>query len=297
MTGQSRVLALLDGTLADPGAPLVRAGDLGLMRGDGVFETVLVEHAVARELDAHLDRLARSARSLGLPEPDPAAWRRCVAAAVAGWGRADELSLTLVYSRGTAADGSATTGFAFGLPVSPRRRQLRETGVSALSLDRGVPLGPADHAPWLLLGVKSLSYAVNMAAVRHVEELGADDAIFTAPDGTVLEGPTSSLVVAAGGTLRTTSPSLGVLPGTTQRALFEAAEAAGWRVEEGSMALEDLFAADGVFLTSAGHKVTRVHTLDGRPLRDSAPLAASLLRLLDDRYRKRAHQSRNEATT
>ena len=37
-----RVLALLDGGLADPDAPLLRADDLGVMRGDGVFETVLV---------------------------------------------------------------------------------------------------------------------------------------------------------------------------------------------------------------------------------------------------------------
>src|SRR5687767_4609092 len=37
-----RVLALLDGTLADPDAPLIRVDDLGLMRGDGIFETVLV---------------------------------------------------------------------------------------------------------------------------------------------------------------------------------------------------------------------------------------------------------------
>lgn len=293
MSGPRRVLALLDGTLADPDAPLVRAGDLGLMRGDGVFETVLVEHAVAHELDAHVERLARSAGLLGLPEPGAAAWRRCVAAAVGGWGSQDELSLTLVCSRGMAADGSAGTCFAFGLPMSPRRVRLRETGVSALSLDRGVPLDVVDRAPWLLLGAKTLSYAVNMAAVRYAEEHGADDAIFTAPGGTVLEGPTSSLVVASGGTLRTTPSALGVLPGTTQRALFEEAEADGWRVVEEPMSLDDLRAADGVFLTSAGHKVTRVHTLDGRPLPDSSALAARLLGLLERRYRKRATQSRN----
>lgn len=288
MTDDQRVLALLDGGLADPGTPLVRAGDLGLMRGDGVFETVLVQHAVAQELPAHLDRLAHSAGALGLPPPDPVAWRRCVAAAVAGWGRADELTLTLVYSRGMAPDGSATTGFAFGMPVSPSRKRLRETGVSVLTLDRGVHPDVVDRAPWLLLGVKSLSYAVNMAAARHVQELGVDDAVFTAPDGTVLEGATSTVVVATDDVLRTTPTSLGVLAGTTQAALFEAAETAGWTVKAEPMTRTDLHDADGVFLTSAGHKVTRVHTLDGRPLRDSSALAASLGELLEARYASRA---------
>ncbi|MBW4722039.1 aminotransferase class IV [Saccharothrix sp. SC076] len=267
------------------------------MRGDGVFETVLVEDAAPRELTAHLARLVRSAGALGLPAPHPAAWRRCVAAAVAGWGRPDELSLTLVHARGTAPDGSAPTSFAFGMPVSPKRRRLRGTGVAVLSLARGVDPDLVGRAPWLLHGVKSLSYAVNMAATRYAESQGADDAVFTAPDGTVLEGPTSTVVVAHDGVLSTTPPDLGVLPGTTQAALFEAAEAAGWRVAARRLALADLWSADGVFLTSAGHKVTRVRSLDGTPLRDSSALAAELSGLLEARYANRAVHSWNEATT
>ncbi len=216
---------------------------------------------------------------------------------MAGWGRPDELSLTLVCTRGTAPDGTATTAFAYGIPVSPRRRQLRRTGVAALSLERGLDPGLVGRAPWLLHGVKSLSYAVNMAATRYVEEQGADDAIFTAPDGTVLEGPTSTVVVAHGDVLRTTPASLGVLPGTTQAALFAAAEAAGWQVRTEPISAADLHAADGVFLTSAGHKVTRVHTLDGTRLRDSSALAAHLARLLESRYPNRAVHSCNDATT
>ena len=55
-----RVLVFLDGTVTDPGQAQIRVDDLGLLRGDGVFETILVTDGQARELRPHLRRLARS---------------------------------------------------------------------------------------------------------------------------------------------------------------------------------------------------------------------------------------------
>ena len=55
------VVALLDGTLIDPAQPIVRADDLGVVRGDGVFDALLAVDGEARDLDAHLERLASSA--------------------------------------------------------------------------------------------------------------------------------------------------------------------------------------------------------------------------------------------
>ena len=80
-----RVLALLDGTIVDPEAPLLRADDLGVMRGDGIFETILVVDRRPRELGPHLDRLANSARLMGIALPERAAWERAVRAVVYDW--------------------------------------------------------------------------------------------------------------------------------------------------------------------------------------------------------------------
>ena len=68
-----------------------------------------------------------------------------------------------------------------------------------LLLDRGFTAQAAQAAPWLLAGAKTLSYGVNMAALRYAAEHGADDAIFVGSDGGVLEAPTASVVVATGG--------------------------------------------------------------------------------------------------
>ncbi len=281
-----RVLVTLDGNVADPDQPQIRVDDLGLMRGDGIFETVLVVDRKPRELDLHLTRLARSARLLELPPPDRAVWEARVAQVIDRWSWADspEMALKLVYTRGVDGGDGTPTGFALGIEVSPKVRDQRRDGVAAVTLERGIDSGLAERAPWLLLGAKSLSYAINMAAGREAARRGADEVIFTATDGVVLEGPTSNLILATGRTLRTPPPNIGILPGTTQAGLFRAAERAGWSVKIESVGVDELAGADGVFLASSVRKITRVHTLDGTTLPDATALHAELTALYESEY-------------
>jgi 4-amino-4-deoxychorismate lyase len=282
--GHVRVLAMLDGTLADPDSPQIRVDDLGLMRGDGVFETILVVDRRPRELGPHLDRLARSAGMIDIPLPERAAWERAVRAVLDTWPADGELALKLVCTRGIDGGDGTPTGFALGMEIGERTREQRRNGISVITLERGIAPGLADRAPWLLLGAKTISYAVNMAAQREAERRGADDVVFTATDGSLLEGPTSTLVVASGRTLRTPPAQLGILPGTTQAALFRGAERAGWAAKVEPLRVADLHAADGVFLASSIRRVTRVHTLDGERLPDSTDLHAELAGYYEAEY-------------
>lgn len=284
-----RVVALLGDGLVDPDAPLLRADDLGVLRGDGVFETILVVDGVALEFDAHLARLARSAAMLELPPPDLAAWRSCGQTVIDAWDGGREMVLKLVLTRGPetclqgrgiGSDGSGVaTGYATGAPVGPALLAQRRDGIAAVTLTRGTAPELAGQAPWLLLGAKTLSYAMNMSALRHAERRGAQDVVFTAADGSVLEGPTSTVVIAQGHTLCTPPAELGILPGTTQAALFRGAETAGWRTRVEPLQVADLLAADGVWLCSSVRLITRVHTLDGHPLPDTG-LTGTLRALL-----------------
>ncbi|MDX8049084.1 aminodeoxychorismate lyase [Lentzea sp. BCCO 10_0798] len=279
-----RVLALLDGTLADPDSPQIRVEDLGLMRGDGVFETILVVDGKPRELTPHLDRLDRSAAMLDMQPPPRAEFERAVELVIGNWTGGSEFALKLVYTRGVEGGDGTPTGFALGMEIGAKVLKQRVEGLSAVTLDRGIDADLADRAPWLLLGAKSLSYAINMAALREAERRGAAEVVFTTSDGSVLEGPTSTLIMVRGKTLVTPPSKLGILPGTTQYALFRAAERAGWTVLVEPIQTDELYDAEGVFLASSVRKITRVTVLDGKQLPDSSALLTELQGLYESEY-------------
>jgi len=286
MSGRPAVLVTLDGEVRDPGEPLLFGDDLAAVRGDGVFETLLVRDGSACLLESHLRRLAHSAVMLDLPAPDPDAWRRAVDTAVRQWAAQtlDEGALRLVYSRGRES-GAGPTGYLTVSALPQRVRTSRADGVAAVLLDRGLPTAGVQTMPWLLAGAKTLSYAVNMAALRHAASLGADDVIFVSSDGYVLEGPRSTVVIALAGPdgrpcFLTPPPWYPILRGTTQQALFEVARAAGYDCDYQALRPADLAAAQGVWLVSSITLAARVRALDGRAL-GPAGLHAEMAALVD----------------
>jgi 4-amino-4-deoxychorismate lyase len=285
MTDHPGVVVTLDGAIQAPGTPLLFADDLAAVRGDGVFETLLVRDGRACLVEAHLDRLTHSSRLMDLPEPDLAAWRHAIDVAARSWAAdtADEGAMRLVYSRGRER-GSAPTAYVTVNPVADRVAAARRDGLAAITLPRELPATGVDAMPWLLAGAKTLSYAVNMAALRHAARHGAGDVIFVSSDGYVLEGPRSTVVIAAeiGGAtgLLTPPPWYPILRGTTQQALFEVARAKGYDCDYRALRISDLFAAQGIWLVSSMTLAARVHTLDGRLL-PPAPMAAEFAELVD----------------
>ena len=75
----------------------------------------------------------------------------------------------------------------------------------------------------MLPGVKSTSYAVNMAAEAEARRRGADDAVFVDTSGIVLEGPTTNIWWRRERTLFTPSLDLGILAGVTRATVIELA--------------------------------------------------------------------------
>jgi len=289
------VLVFLDpafdgGRVADASQPQLMATDLGATRGDGVFESLLAVGGRPRKIQAHLTRLAGSARLLELDIPAEDAWRRAVetairefrgqepAAAATGGAEQDEVVVKLIVTRGPEGAAAPTCWVQASAPAAAGRRQ-RETGIDVILLDRGYDSEVGERAPWLLLGAMTLSYAVNMAALRYAHRQGADDVIFTSADGRVLEGPTSTVLLAhletsddgAGGVRtvrRLITPQLdsGILPGTSQGALFTAAKAAGWELGYGPLEPKDLLDADAVWLISSIRLLAPVNHIDGQEI-------------------------------
>jgi 4-amino-4-deoxychorismate lyase len=80
------VVAVLGRGVVPADTPILRADDLGVLRGDGIFETIHVAGGAPRLLEQHLDRMARSAARLELDLPDREALTGLAAATCAcGW--------------------------------------------------------------------------------------------------------------------------------------------------------------------------------------------------------------------
>ncbi|WP_051190227.1 aminodeoxychorismate lyase [Mycobacterium sp. UM_WGJ] len=264
-------IVTVGGGLAAVDAPLLHADDLAALRGDGVFETLLVRRGAACLLDAHLRRLARSAELMDLPAPNLDDWRRAVDEAVQQWAGTGEGALRMIYSRGRET-GSAPTAYVLLTALPERVAAARREGVAVVTLDRGLSAQRLE-LPWLLAGAKTLSYAVNMAALRYAAKQDADDVIFISSDGYVLEGPRSTVVLGEPGRLITPPLSHPILRGTTQEALFDVARDAGYGCEYAPLRSEDLVAAQDLWLVSSITLAARVHTLDGRALHPRVPEA------------------------
>jgi len=275
--------AYANGRVVDASKPALLATDQGVTRGDGIFESMLAVDGTPRKLTAHLDRLAVSAEMMDLAIPPAPVWERAIATAIAEHPPAGELVVKLLATRGVEGSGSPTAWVQASLP-GPVGREQRESGIDVLLLDRGYDSSVAERAPWLLLGAKTLSYAVNMAALRYARKHGADDVIFTSSNGRVLEGPTSTVLIATvrDGVRTLTTPLLesGILPGTSQGALFKTAAEAGWQLGYGPLVPQDLFEADAVWLVSSIRLMAPVRSIDGRQIPVSHELTEELTALL-----------------
>ncbi|WOF23250.1 aminotransferase class IV [Microbacterium betulae] len=243
--------------------PIVDAMNLGITRGDGIFESVGIRHGYVHEEEAHLTRFANSARILELPAPNADAYREAVRIGyrALGGGIADAYA-KYVLTRGIEARESDPFGYAF-VDVNPDWSRERTQGIRVVTLDRGYPLNVAQTSPWLLQGAKTLSYAVNRAAIREAARRGADDVVFTTTDGYALEGPTATLILRFGDAFVTPSPDFGVLHGTGQLGAYRWLAALGMRTEYRPVRAEELRQADQMWLVNSQRLAAPIRALDG----------------------------------
>jgi 4-amino-4-deoxychorismate lyase len=278
---EDRVVAVLGRGVIPADTPILRADDLGALRGDGIFETIHVRHGRPWLLDAHLTRMAASAARLGLTLPARERLADLVDEAARAWPADLEGALRLICTRGPEAGIGPVTVFATVSPVAEAHRRARHEGIAVLTASLGFDADARDRAPWLLPGAKTLSYAVNMASLRWAQAAGGDDVLWVSADGYALEGPTSTLVWLDGTTLCTVpTERTGILAGTTARHLLDRAGELNWSVDERMVRPAELLAAAGAWFTSSVRGVAPVRSLDGTAVPFPTDVTARLRTLL-----------------
>lgn len=251
----------------------IPVADHGITVGDGVFETVRAQNGRPFALTRHLKRLARSARGLGMDEPDLELIADGVAQAVAA-----NPELTDARVRITVTDGAG--------PLGSDRGQGEQTAIVALGPFPGIaPATDVALAPWprnefgALAGLKTTSYADNVRALAYARERGATEAIFRNIGGNLCEGTGSNIFVVLDGRLVTPPLSAGPLAGITRELVLE-----WFGGEEEDVPMGRLPEITEAFLTSTGRDVQPILNIDDqRVSAEPGPMTAKAMAVFAER--------------
>lgn len=242
----------LNGALYDPEQAKVSVFDHGLMVGDGVFETVKAVHGEAFALTRHLNRLAFSAKGLGLQEPDLDAIRQGVTEVLASAPAWPLGRIRITYTSGPGPLGSdrGPEGPTAVVIAAEQKPFPATTGVTV------VPWPRNERGP--LAGLKTTSYADNALALAYAKERGGSEAIFGNLAGNLCEGTGSNIFVVRAGRLITPPLASGPLAGVTRALVLDWAGG-----EEADLPLTELYEVDEAFLTSTTRDVQPIRAVDG----------------------------------
>lgn len=242
-----RSIAWMDGRVVPADQATMPLLDDGVLRGDAVFDAMLVRGGRTHARDRHLARLRASGRALGIRVP---VVTRAVDDLLLAWGEHDG-ALKVIVTR---------TGLVRAL-----LRPVQWPESLALA---------AVQAPWRtpLTGAKTLSYAVNQWASRQAREAEADDALVVDPQGRVCELPTAAVVVVRQGRLSTPDPdAVPILRSVSLEVMRELVD-----VAPAELTVDDVRTADEVWAVSATRPLLPVHALDDVAFPAPGPVADEL---------------------
>ena len=273
-------LCWMEGEIIPAAQARISVFDHGLLYGDGVFEGLRFYHGAVFMLEAHLERLERSAHAIALEIPYS---RERLAAAIDELISdyfSDEGYLRLVVTRGPGTLG-----------IDPRSCARPAVFIIADSIDvldpgerqRGVSLHVARTrrmpAECLDPAIKSMNYLNNILARIEANRAGRDEAVMLNLDGYVSEGSVDNIFAVSSGILRTPPLDDGMLAGITRAVIIDIAQELGIPVDESSIALDELMHAEECFLTGTGAELVPVASIDGRILPEvENPLTAVIMR-------------------
>jgi branched-chain amino acid aminotransferase len=284
----SGLTAYVNGEFVAASEASVSIFDHGLLYGDGVFEGIRLFGGGLFRIRDHLERLTRSARTIGLgPPPDADELIEVIGEVVRRSGLRDA-HVRLVMTRG------------FGRPgIDPRGCDEPTLIVSAYPFPPFLGTDPiqlitstvARKAPRSLgAHVKSLNALDSIMAKQHATACGADDAVMLDAFGAVAECTGANLFLAVKDRLITPT-TRAALPGITRRTVLEIARERGIELEERDVWPMELYCVDGAFVCGSAAGIVPVAAFDGRPVsRPDHALVHEIASAYADRVRRADHR-------
>ncbi len=264
----------IDGQFVPADQAVLPVDDLAIVRGIGVFDLVRTRNGQPSFLDAHIERLFRSAAEVGLDMLWSREDIRRVVFETLKRNTVDEANIRIIVTGGSSPDFMTPKGnprllvLVTPLPRQPDWWRTKGVKVITLKVQRSFP------------GAKSIDYLSAAIALRRARSVDAIEAIYLDDQDNAQEGTTSNLFIVSGGTLVT--PGRDVLSGITRRTVLDIAKA-HYPVEIRDLPKGELLAAQEVFITGTNKGLVPVVQVDdqaiggGRP----GPVTRNLIRLLD----------------
>ncbi|MEW6172317.1 MAG: branched-chain-amino-acid transaminase [Bacillota bacterium] len=266
------LLIYMDGEFVPEEKAAVSVFDHGLLYGDGVFEGIRAYHGRVFKLQAHLNRLYESAKSILLEIPLDKEQMQEVVLESCRRNNIRDGYIRLVVTRGKGDLGldpnkcSKPTVFCIAATIQLYPKELYEKGLDVVTVStrRNIPeaLNPR---------IKSLNYLNNIMAKIESHLSAAQEAIMLTADGYVAEASADNIFIIKNGTLITPPLFLGALEGITRNTVIDLAREKGIPVAEKVFTRHDIFIADECFLTGTGAEVIPVVKVDARPIGDGRP--------------------------
>lgn len=257
----SQMLVSLNGRLLPREEVQIPITDSGLLYGDTLFETFRAQKNQILLKDVHLERICHAAQLLNFPCP-----RERINAALTQMAAVldDDCSrLRLTLGRGTAqgfrlADGHDSWFILTAVAANPLSTTEREAGAACV-LAPNSRSNPLDHLPQMKRG----NHADCLYAADFARRHNAREALFV-DQGRIIEGSSSNIFALYNDQLFT--PPLGklVLAGVTRNALIASAIEYGLKISEEALPLEQLYAADELWLSNAMVELLPINSINDK---------------------------------
>ncbi|MGU3468886.1 D-amino-acid transaminase [Methylobacterium sp. C33D] len=260
--------------------------DRGFLFADGIYEVSAILDGKLVDNAAHLARLDRSLGEIGIRNPhDAAGWERLQTELVARNGVAEGL----VYMQVTR--GVAERDFAFPKagtePTVVMFTQAKTVLANPLA-ESGARVITVEDLRWKRRDIKSVALLAQVLAKQQAAEAGVAEA-WMVEDGAVTEGSSSTAFIIGRDRVLVTRPlSTALLPGITRASVLRLAQEADLRIEERLISVDEVYAAQEAFYTSASAFVMPVVEIDGRAIGEGRP--GALTRRLRELYIEAARQ-------
>jgi 4-amino-4-deoxychorismate lyase len=267
--------SVLGGIVTDPALMIVPLDDHMVHRGHAVFDTAILANGMLYQLDAHLERLQRSAEMARIPLPFPLpALRRIVIDTAAAGGRRDA-SVRYWLSAGPGGFGlspgecvgSSFYVIVFGAEFYPE--SFYTQGLKVVTST--VPIKPPFFAR-----VKSTNYLPNALVVLEAKDRGADNGVFLDHRGMVAESSNMNVAFITRDRVFRHPPFDAILSGITVQRILQLARRLVAQgdlkdIHVGEISVAEGKAAAEMMLIGSSVKVAPVIEWDGRPIGDGKP--------------------------